>query len=112
MTNNEMTIKVSGVEVYKAVKNYLNNNTLVQNQIQKTLEELINNGYIKDKIRRNIDTYLMFYSGKLSIEKIIKEVASTAVNEALRKQIDDIIVKTIKKSLKNALILNTEDIED
>lgn len=112
MTNHEMTIKVSGVEVYKAVKNYLNSNSLIHDQIKKTVETLIESGFVKKILERQLNLYTESYSGKKTIEQAIKEASALAVNDSLKKHIDNVINQTIKKSLKNALIINTTDLED
>ncbi len=102
MNDNMMNIRVSGSAVYAAVKNYLANNVDLQEEIKKTVSELVLNGHIEETAKRMVSEEIHRGWG---YKQLIERTTQKVVNEVVQLQIKQIVEEQVKEALRNSVII-------
>jgi hypothetical protein len=96
-----ITVKVSGSEIYKAVKNYLNNSDhlkkLVEDQVKAYVDKGLMNQTIERVVRSKLDT--TYYSNPL------KEVITQIVNQEVKNKINEYVLSSVKTAFTESVFV-------
>jgi len=95
MQNGEMVVKVSGQAVYNAVKNYLNNNELLQKEISDAVQELVINGHIKAQVDQMITTEMNGYRMRRIMEDSLSKLVAQKVQEEIQNAVKQALAKAV-----------------
>lgn len=95
-----MQVKISGTEVYKAVKNYLNNNEQVKQLIDQQVANYVAQGLLTAVIERLIKERLAGY-----YQPELKQVLAKLVDAESKNLIKESIEAAIKKTLSESVFV-------
>ena len=95
MQNGEMVVKVSGQTVYNAVKNYLNNNELLQKEISDAVQELVVNGHIQAQVDRMITTEMNSYTMRRLMEDSLRKLVAQKIQEEIQNAVKQALAKAV-----------------
>lgn len=99
MSETTLHIKVSGHDVYKAVKNYINNSPEVQETIKVKVQGLVDDGYLKITAERLIKERLESYR----VPQAIKDAAKEVITDEIRMQIDEQVKTAIRDAIMDSV---------
>jgi hypothetical protein len=101
MKDEQLSVKVSGQAVYNAVKNYLNNNQDLRNEITKTAKEMVDAGHLKAQVERLVREHFSSNSFiyKSIVDKIVKEVVAEQVKAKVDLEVQECVRETLKKAV-------------
>lgn len=101
----QIKVKVSGQDIYRAVRNYLNNNQAMKDLIEQNVKSYFDNGVLQNFIGKAIKE-------KLQSTTYYDDAFKKAVVEAFKKEyenkIDALVKASIKKSLKEIILVNVK----
>lgn len=92
-----ISLKISGDAIYKAVKNYILHSPEIQKSITEEVDKLILSGTIKGVAERAVKDALSGYR----LEQIVKDGARDAVTGQIRTLIEE----HVRKFLSNSVII-------
>ena len=110
MSDENIIVKVHGTAIYKAVKNYLNNNPIMQSLIEQNVKTYFEGSILKDHIKRKLDDLVTnrYYSDyKDEFKKALKELITDESKIQIKKEIEVALKETLNKSI---LIVNNSEI--
>lgn len=90
-----MVVKVSGQTVYNAVKNYLNNNELLQKEISDAVQELVVNGHIQAQVDRMITTEMNSYTMRRLMEDSLRKLVAQKIQEEIQNAVKQALAKAV-----------------
>lgn len=95
----QLNVKVSGAEVYRAVKNYIKSNEILHGKIKETVEGLVNTGYIKQKVEELVKLHYGGYTGRSTMDATLKEVVTAEVknkiNTEIQAQVENVMQRAV-----------------
>lgn len=103
MKDEQLSVKVSGQAVYNAVKNYLNNNQDLRNEITKAVKEMVDSGHLQDQVQRLVREH--FSSNSFIYRSIVDKAVKEIVGEQVKAKIDLEIQACVKQFMEKAVFV-------
>jgi len=96
-----LAVKVSGAEIYKAVKNYIKSNEVIHAKVKEAVEETIKKGAVQNQLDQIVKQHFTGWGSEKKLTELMKQV----ISDDFRKRVDAEIASAVEKVLERAVFV-------